>query len=205
MKVFIGSILIILFTLTCQTGDGKKQTESDKQKSLISLCKYDMKNAVKVINKNDMITALSLYLKFDRGGTKYYLLERESITAMIKSVTRGLYRDFILINTSGKIVYTMSNSRIFSRNVTEFPLKGSPLFRCFQTGKDEMYVSDVVRSQWLQDESCIILSCKVVKDGISMGVFLLQVDLLKLDEMAARAQEFSDILNSPRVARKREK
>ena len=56
----------------------------------------DVRNAGRVIVERDIVKNLSHLLRMDSGGKKYYILERENITRMIKSVTKGVYTDFIL-------------------------------------------------------------------------------------------------------------
>ncbi len=80
-------------------------------------CEADLENAKRIIIERDMVKTLSHLQRMDGGGRKYYLLERESITALILSVTEGVYSDFVLADARGRIIYTGANDEIFSRSV----------------------------------------------------------------------------------------
>jgi hypothetical protein len=61
------------------------------------------------------------------GGSKYYLLEKESISAMIRSTARETYHDLILVNSSGTVLYTMQNETLFRQKPSAIQSRIPPL------------------------------------------------------------------------------
>ncbi len=93
----------------------------------------DIGNASKIINDNDLIINLTHFQLMDQGGKKYYLLEKESISYMIRSVTLHLYQEIILVNREGTVVFTMHDDRIFAKNVKD-PEQPPSLLKVFSDG-----------------------------------------------------------------------
>src|SRR4030042_4555789 len=124
--LFIVSLFLIS---SCATIQAPGFIDITSLKGLFKLCESDLEKAKKVIIEKDLVKILSHLQKMDSGGKKYYLLEREAITSMIKSVTEGVYSDFILINRDGTVVYTMANDKLFAGNVRT-PLVKQALASC---------------------------------------------------------------------------
>jgi hypothetical protein len=117
----------------------------------------------------------------DSGGKKYYLLEREAITSMIKSVTEGVYSDFILINRDGTVVYTMTNEKLFAGNVRTTLVK-SALASCYDNRDVSPYI---VRVPYLPSDagSYIAVSSKVGGGKSMPGIFVLIIDVKKIQKL----------------------
>src|SRR4030042_586399 len=126
--LFIVSLFLIS---SCATLQAPGIIDITSLKSLFQLCESDLERAKKVILEKDLVKILSHLQKMDNGGKKYYLLEREAITAMIKSVTEGVYSEFILLNRDGTVVYTMMNDKLFAGNVRT-TLAKSALSSCYE-------------------------------------------------------------------------
>jgi len=95
----------------------KKQSEVDTLEKFFKRSENDSVKAGDVLQKHNIIQHLTHLRKMDRGGKKYYLLEKDDITEMIRSVTEGIYLDYILVNKNGDIVYTKNNDEMFGINV----------------------------------------------------------------------------------------
>jgi hypothetical protein len=98
---------------------------------------------------------------------------------MIRSVTEGVYSDFILINRHGVVIYTMVNDDIFGKSAVT-GLNGSPLARCFSTKDDDVHVEDVSMFPPLSGRYSLFIALKASQDESFTGVFVLQVDSEKI-------------------------
>jgi hypothetical protein len=119
----------------------------------------------------------------DRGGKKYYLLERESITKMLKSVTEGLYSDYILINQPGFIIYSMVNDEIFGKSIKS-TLKHSALNRCHANHTLEYFIEDNYLTSERDAEKFFYLSSTVQGGNTNPGIFILEIDPQKILDLA---------------------
>ncbi|HQJ71574.1 MAG TPA: hypothetical protein P5203_14780 [Spirochaetota bacterium] len=151
-------------------------------KSLFELCESDLEKAKKVIIERDLIKMLTHLQKMDRGGDKYYLLEREGITSMIKAVTEGVYSDFVLINREGTVIYTMKNDGIFARNVRT-TLGRTALGLCFANRETNPFIASMVSAPLYWDGYYIAVSSQVSAPGTMPGIFILMVDMEKVQHL----------------------
>lgn len=159
------------------------EQEISKLKDLFLLYESDIKNAVKVIIKNDMINSLNHLFSMNSGGRKYYLLERETLSEMIKAVTEGLYKDFILINNNGTIIYSMDCDDIFGKNVFK-SLIDTPIYKCFLQNKiNDTYIKDISIFPPLSQNAHLFISMPVGKEKAYSGVFILQIDISKIKDI----------------------
>lgn len=117
MKRYIHIFIIIALSISCATLPPPRHNALPALEAFFHRCEQDLESAMRVIIERDMIKTLSHLQRMDGGGRKYYLLERESITALILSVTEGVYADFVLTDNRGTVVYTGANNAIFARNV----------------------------------------------------------------------------------------
>lgn len=185
MKKLIILILIIITPLckttrkkTATTGNIHKDIIVNNLKDFFLRCEQDILKAKKVIVDEDIVKNLSHLLIMNNGGKKYYILERENITSMIKSVTEGVYTDFILINRKGVVIYTAVNDDIFGKNVRS-RLKSTPLFNCYNNIKNDIYFHDISTLSPDIEKHSLFVAIKV-KGGISFpGLFVLQVSAQK--------------------------
>jgi hypothetical protein len=173
--------IISLLLVSCSTLQAPEFIDITSLKDLFKLCESDLEKAKKVIMDKDLVKILSHLQKMDSGGKKYYLLEREAITAMIKSVTAGVYSDFILINRDGAVVYTMVNDKLFAGNVRA-TLAKSALASCYDNRDISPYIVSV---PYLPSDagSYIAVSSKVQGGNTMPGIFILIIDVKKIQKL----------------------
>jgi hypothetical protein len=173
MKHAIASLIFTL-ALSCATeGPALRLDPAGKIDSFLALCETDLKSARRVIDENDIIKNLTHLQYMNAGGSKYYLLERENISKMINSVTAGIYRDYVLINSKGTVIYTRSDDTIFAKNVRT-SLAGTPLAYCY-AGTGEIKFGNMTAGQAGGGE-WIYPSIAVAGDERSSGIFILQIE-----------------------------
>jgi len=176
--LFIVSLFLIS---SCATLQAPGIIDITSLKSLFQLCESDLERAKKVILEKDLVKILSHLQKMDNGGKKYYLLEREAITAMIKSVTEGVYSEFILLNRDGTVVYTMVNDKLFAGNVRT-TLAKSALSSCYENRDVSPYIVSV---PYLPSDAgaYVAVSSKVQGGNTMPGIFILIVDVQKIQKL----------------------
>ncbi len=180
-------LLIILFACTSEQ---PKQPGIEKKTPLegfLELCEADVTRAIDVITGRDIVKNLSHLQTMNKGGRKYYLLERENITKMISSVTEGIYTDYILINKNGTVIYTKYNNYIFGKNVRT-SLRDTVLYECYVNRGMPYYFGDV---SFLSDgkRPSLYVSSSVSENDDFNGIFILEVNVTKLQEMIGSRKE----------------
>lgn len=192
MKKIIFLILIFpVIFLSCSTEpvkvvtvkpvEVKKQSEVDILDAFFKRSENDSVKAGNVIQKHNIIQHLTHLRKMDRGGKKYYLLEKDDITEMIRSVTEGIYLDYILINKDGDIVYTKSNDTLFGINVNS-SYNTPPVQKCFLK-RSGVYFEDVSLINPASNVYSLYISTPVYIEGSFHGVLVFQVDTKKISEI----------------------
>ena len=149
-------------------------------KSFFKRSEHDAIMAKNVIEKHRIIQHLSHLKKMDNGGTKYYLLEKDDITEMIRAVTEGIYMDYILINKNGEIIYTKNNNELFGSNINED--YDSPLKKCF-LNRENVFFEDVSFILPSSRIYCLQISSPVFIEGDFHGILVLQVEIKKINEI----------------------
>lgn len=150
----------------------------------------DAAKALEVVEKYKLIQNLTHLKLMNTGGRKYYLLERENITEMINSVTKGVYLDYILINSIGEIIYTKSNDDIFGSNV-KTGFNDTPLEKCFLR-RNGIHFEDV---SLLTHSSTILglyISIPVYIENSYHGLLILVVDVTSINRLF---DESTDIMS----------
>ncbi len=182
-------ILVVIFyaiILGCATETVTKKgavTETDRLTQFFSHCETDMKNAMKIVDEKDIVKSLTHLLRMNEGGKRYYLLERESLSRMIRAVTDGVYSDLILVNRSGIIIYTMVNDDIFGKNVKTY-LNGSAVHRCFLKSQNTgMHIEDISIFPLITGSANLFLSIQDKSGGSFNGVFIMQVSIKKIENL----------------------
>lgn len=166
---------LCIIPLSCHTTspEVKAVTPNPMQKAFLSeTFLRDIDNASKVINDNNLILNLTHLQMMDKGGKKYYLLEKETISYLLSSVTKNLYKDIILVNWEGVIIYSMQNDGIFSKNITDtaaFSYLTNP-YKSAMEGN--LYASECTESP---KKECIIAS-PLDKEDKRWGVIVLVVN-----------------------------
>ncbi len=148
--------------------------------NLLAQCENDLKKGSEVIRERDIIKNLTHLQRMDSGGAKYYILERENISKMIAAVTDGVYRDFILLNRKGTVVYTKDDDSIQGKNVRT-SLAGTPLQDCF-TGQDDLGFGSLSWTPFRQGEF-LYPSLRIHGGERSSGIFVLKIKTQKLRDL----------------------
>jgi hypothetical protein len=112
----------------------------------------------------------------DSGGRKYYLLEREAISEMIHSATEGRYDEWVIINKTGRIIYTMRDNEVFNKLVTS-QLKGIPYDRCHINHELPLYIDDTSTILTLGGGSYLVFSAKAQAPDTRPGLLLLVMNV----------------------------
>ncbi len=182
MKKPLSIIFILLLGASCGTVQSPGPAGVSPLKSLFELCESDLEKAKKVIIERDLVKMLTHLQLMDNGGDKYYLLERDSITSMIKAVTAGVYSDFILINKEGTVVYTMENNGIFAKNVRT-SLGRTALRSCYVNRDIKPFIASVASAPFYWDGYYIAISSEVNAPGTLAGTFILLIDMEKVQKL----------------------
>ena len=194
MKIRL-SLLLLVFALAC-SAPPVKNIEPAADNNVTTLEKFfqrsesDTARAGAVIQKHNIIQQLTHLKLMDRGGTKFYLLERENITEMINAVTEGIYLDYILINRHGDIIYTKSNDSIFGTNVNE-GYEATPLRNCF-ANRGEIYFEDVSLITPASKTYSLYVSSPVYVQNSFHGILVMQIDISKVHELLEKE---TDVIN----------
>jgi len=207
MKKYIIMITILLYGSGCaikvnEKGPIVSKASQDSLVNFFRACESDMKNSLRIISERDLIKTLTHFQRFNPGGKKYYLLERESLSAMIQSVTRGLYEDFILINKHGVVVYTRTNDTIFAQS-TRGTLRNTPLYDCFTNATKEIYIRDISDAPIISDNLNLFIASRVYRDDSFQGVFILQVAINKIEKLISQDSFILDNLGNFKVSKNR--
>ncbi len=190
MKWTLIPIAILLLMLSCSHEQKKAppSVSTDTADSLtrfFNMCRSDLEKAKTVILENDLIKNLSHLQYMNYGGQKYYLLERESLTRMIQSVTEGVYTDYIIIAKNGTVIYTMMNDDVFSKNVLS-NFRSTALSSCYENRNDDIHIEDVSTIDPKNAIHSIFISTKIKGGDTFPGIFILQVDISKIRERIPR-------------------
>ncbi len=194
-KFFIPFIIIFFVFTACTTKvitesekrvDEKKVTEDfidvKSVNDFFRRSERDVARAREIVISRDLVKNLTHLQNMNAGGDRYYLLERENITKMIKAVTENVYFDFILINKSGTVIYTMRNEEIFGRNVKSY-LKNTALGRCYDNRSNDIHVEDVTDFESMGRGNFIFFSTKVSGQNTFPGIFILQTGTDKIEDL----------------------
>lgn len=142
----------------------------------------DLNRARNVVIEKQIVKNLTHLQSMDGGGRKYYLLEREAITSLIRSVTKGIYEDCIIVNRKGKIIYTMTDNDIFGKNVRT-QLKNTPYERCYINHDKPVYIDDPSNMpKGSNDYYMFFSNTSRSTDGFS-GVVILQVNIDEINKL----------------------
>lgn len=188
--------LLLIFAISCSAPPVKEAKKSEQDTNISSLEKFfkrsetDSLRAGEVIQKRNIIQQLTHLKLMDKGGKKYYLLERENITAMINAVTEGIYLDYVLINKHGDIIYTKNNDSLFGTNVNE-GYEATPLKKCFSM-KRGVYFEDVSLITPASTTYSLYVSAPVYVEQNFHGILVLQIDISKIKEIL---EKDTDVIN----------
>ncbi len=177
MKIRLFLLIMVISLWGCKKEIIKEQvkTSSDPLTRFFEICRDDLQRAGTVIITRDIVKNLSHLQFMNAGGKRYYLLERENISRMIKAVTSGVYSDYILVNKKGTIIYTRENNKIFSKNVRSH-LKSTPLKASYDRRDLPVYISNITMLNPSDEMYRIFISRKVAGRESFPGILILQVD-----------------------------
>jgi len=178
----ISILILVMIFVSCSKTPVKIEVAApgniSKLESFFKRSEFDSKNAVNVLEKQKIIQHLTHLWNMDRGGKKYYLLEKDDITEMINSVTKGIYLDYILINKNGDIIYTKKNDELFGTNVNK-GYEATPLKNCF-SNKSNVFFEDISYIAPSSKVYSLYISSPVYVEGSFHGILILQVDVKKI-------------------------
>jgi hypothetical protein len=197
IKIHMG-IFLSLFIVSCASAPAVAPDIAPLGE-FFEQCRTDMEKAKKVIADRDLVKNLTHLQYMAGGGDRYYLLEKEAVTAMIRSVTAGAYADFILINRQGAVVYSMSDHAVFAKNVLT-GLKNSALRECYENRNAGLYIgkASVLPGE---DRYTIAISSKVGGMDTMPGIFALIVDISKIQELIGDKASIIDSTGNYLVAK----
>jgi hypothetical protein len=196
-------IIMISLAVSCATVHLPGTTGLTSLTGLFRLCESDIEKAKRVIIGHDMVKNLSHLQRMDDGGNKYYLLERENITALLNSVTEGVYADFILVNDEGTVVYTKNSTGLFARNMGSILGNSARAWR----GRDgsSPTIFGVPALKELCDGYHIAVSSRVSGGNTWSGTFILLVDMNRIQDLIGDRSFIIDEKGNYEVTRERMK
>jgi len=190
-------ILLLISAVSCSTPPVKEMVKATAEDTNItSLEKFfrrsegDSIRAGGVIEKHNIIQQLTHLRLMDKGGKKYYLLERENITEMINAVTEGIYLDYVIINKHGEIIYTKKNDSLFGTNVNE-GYEETPLKKCFSMRRG-VYFEDISLITPAAKTYSLYVSSPVYVQQNFHGILVMQIDISKISEIL---EKNTDVVN----------
>ncbi len=191
------SILLLTSILSCSTTPGSTDISSVDRYSQFIISFFDrymedLKRAETVVKNNDMIQILSHLQRMNTGGKRYYLLERKSLTALLRSITIEQYHDIILTDRGGRVLYTMHNDTLFNTVISRQD-ESSPLFRCYKNGiKGNIFIHEPAQYPRLSSSIFLFISFPVTIDNKPAG---LLIAVIRNDLLVARKPRDLQILN----------
>lgn len=178
-------VILYLLFLSCASISAPLH-QVDALTNFFQLCESDLDRARQVIVSHDLIKTLGHLQRMDSGGKKYYLLERDTITALIRSVTAGVYTDFILINKDGIVVYTMDNDGLFAKDVRK-NLAATAIYECYNNKEISPFITGVSSLSSNSQGHHVAISSKISGGNTMPGIFILIVDIAKIQEILGSA------------------
>jgi hypothetical protein len=200
LALLIASIILTgLFTPGCSSLTPATPS-GEPLKVFFGQCEQDINRAADVVLEHDLVKNLTHLSDMNRGGRKYYILERESTTRMINAVTAGIYSDYILINRHGRVVYTRTNDRIFGMNVRGSYLQSTPLRRCYEN-REGIHIEDSSRISSNDNGYYLFISRKVSGENTMPGILILQVNVERLQQLLSKETVAIDLTGRLRLSR----
>ncbi len=176
MKKVLYCVMAVSMVVSCTAPQrpAHNAVAQESEQKVVTAYQFDIRNTIRIINEYDLIATLGHLQRMNDGGSKYYLLEKESISAMIRSTARETYHDLILVNSSGTVLYTMQNETLFAKNLQRFNPE-SPLYLCFSSSMKGRVHTE--KSRALASASGVItyLSTPVTSGDSVQGVLIFQI------------------------------
>ncbi len=170
-------VFILIALLSCataqnpqKTSETAKETSADIEpmRKFFDVFEKDMVNTAHVIAQQELVKTLTHLQKMNFGGNRYYPLEREALTKMIRELSSYDYAECILLNKSGTVIYTMKEDRIFAKNAASFTESLSVLFK---NGKEGPFLLDTNEFPVLSKQYVIFFAIPVpdADDGVLLA------------------------------------
>lgn len=141
-------VFILVALLSCATTQNTvKVTDAvtdsspdiEPMRRFFDVFEKDMMNTANVIAQQELVKTLTHLQKMNFGGNRYYTLEREALTKMIRELSSYEYSECILLNRSGTVIYTMKEDKIFAKNAASFT---ETLGVLYKNGKEGPFLLD---------------------------------------------------------------
>jgi hypothetical protein len=146
----------------------------------------DLKNSTRVIAEQDLVNNLTHLQKMGWGGSKYYPLEREALTKMLKELSSYTYAECILFNKSGTIIYSMVDDKLLSRHAASFSRDLGLLFNHSKEGKS--YILETIEFPITSGNKVIFLSMPVMKNNEMQGLLVAGINAEMLSQYTSIKQ-----------------
>ena len=172
-------LIVLFFCFSCSEVATKKIPSSNRLHSFMSETFENLTSASITISSKKLIKNLSHLNKMNYGGSHYYPLEREAITEIITSLSSSEFSECILMNSEGKIIYTMKDDEILGKTFASFassPLP--PLFNTAITGEQSIYDFSVFPSN--STEASVFFAVPVKENDKVIGVLIAAVSSEKI-------------------------
>jgi hypothetical protein len=134
----------------------------------------DLKNSTRVISEQDLVNNLTHLQKMGWGGSKYYPLEREALTKMLKELSSYSYAECILFNKSGTIIYSMVDEKLLSRHATSFSRDIGLIYNHSKEGNP--YILETIEFPITSGNKVLFLSMPVIKNKEMQGLLVAGIN-----------------------------
>ncbi len=110
----------------------------------------------------------------------------------------GLY-DFFLVDTaSGRVVYTYFKELDFATNLRDGPWAKTGLGQAFAKGAasknvDDVFITDYATYRPSYDDQASFLSTPIVENGVTIGVFLVQLPIDRVNQIMTFEGKWKDV------------
>jgi hypothetical protein len=175
MKKYIRivQILCFLMCISCSKENviNKKDTVSKSgMQNFFETFEKDLLNSTRVIAEQDLVNNLTHLQKMGWGGSKYYPLEREALTKMLKELSSYTYAECILFNKSGTIIYSMVDDTLLSRHAGSFSRDLGQIYNNSKEGKS--FILETIEFPITSGNKVLFLSMPVMKKNVMQGVLV---------------------------------
>ena len=165
-------LVFFIFTLSC-TKDAVKQTippDISALERFFIVFEKDMANTSKVITEQELVKNLTHLQRMNFGGNRYYPLEREALTKMIRELASYDYSECVLINKSGTIIYSMIDDKLLSIKAETLTRNIGIVFNHTKAGTP--YIFDTSVFPVLSGDHRILFGMPVVRGTETEGVII---------------------------------
>jgi len=172
MRRIVIILLFFTFSLSCTKEIVKQSIPPDISalERFFTVFEKDMANTSRVISEQELVKNLSHLLKMNFGGNRYYPLEREALTKMIRELVSYDYTECVLINKSGTIIYSMVDDKLLAVKAETLTKNIGIIFSHAKTGTP--YLFDTAVFPVLSGEHRILFGMPVFRGAETEGVII---------------------------------